>query len=472
MARAAVRNASKEPPPAESVVTITEKTVTSRPEPPHTEERPRPVKPPLDEFIRSINVSEIGDYSFYLYRENELVKIREGYQYLQRIEAQDLNDFNLAEFSASLQEWTRKKFGGSRYQLRVNYRKTGEGLYVENFIIEGAPILSSREVVIGAPPTPAVPAVSAADEQLRRVIAESVERQLQGGGNVNPTQVVTQVIQMMQDANKAAMEIATKQAPAAPAAVDPMTQLVSILTALKTMGVIGAEKAAPTIREMVEEMRALGLVPALGSNATPQNPVTVAIELLKGIKELRGLGEESGLSEGGPEPSGLVELAKAIPSALEKLPAVLSQIREMRGPAAAPQPTLTGATRPAAPVMTPAPAGAPTSVAAGSPPQAPMPANPGEMLGEYIRTRIVELFQDNTPGDAVAEWLDMSQPNFAGQLGARSPEILIGSVIPKDPILQVMAGDPRLPKFVAAFLDYFKPEAAPGGPVPVGKKAN
>lgn len=464
MPRAAVRDAAKVPPPAESVTTITEKTVTSRPEPPPVEQAPRPAKPTLDEFIRSVNVTEIEDYSFYLYRENELVKIREGYQYLQRLDARDLNELNFSEFFASLQEWTRRKFGGSKYELRINYRKTGESMYVERFVIEGQPILSSREVVIGAPPAAVAAPTSAADEAMKNAVVESVKRQLEGGNrSVDPTEVVRQVMQMMMEANKAALEIATKQAPAAPVQLDPMTQLTTMITALKTLGLIGQQPTpAPTIREMVEEMRALGLLPAIGAPATPaQNPVTVAVELLKGIKEIRELSGETRLAEGLPEPSGLVELAKALPVVLDKLPSVLTQIREMRGPAA-PQATLTGTTQ-QPPRMTPAPASAPRSVAAGAPPAAPAPATPtnlGEIVAGFIRTRVVELFQGNAPGDEVANWLDMSQPNFAGQLGALTPELLMNQVIPGDPILRVMVGDPRLPKFVEAFLDYFKPEEA------------
>jgi hypothetical protein len=466
MQRSTVREAAKPAPLPQSVTTITKKVETVPEVPMTAESSAKPTKPTLDEFIRSIPVAEIEDYSFYLYRENELVKIREGYQYLQRLDAKDLNELNLSEFFGSLQEWTRRKFGGSKYELRVNYRKTGEGMYVERFIIEGPPILSSREVVIGTPAASAQPAVSPADEAMKNAIADSVKRQLEGGNRaVDPTEVVRQVMQMMMEANKAALEIATKQAPSAPVTVDPMTQLTTMITALKTLGLIGVEKPAPSIREMVEEMRALGLISTPAPAAAPQNPVTVAIELLKGIKELRELGGESGLAEGIPEPSGIVELARALPVVMDKLPGVLTQIRDLRGPTALPQPTLTGATRPATPTVTPAA----KSVAAGAPPEAPAPATPtnlGEIVAGYIRTRVVELFQGNVPGDEVANWLDMSQPNFAGQLGALTPEILINQVIPGDPILRVMAGDPRLPKFVEAFLDYFKPEDTS----PVGAK--
>ena len=457
------------PPAVTTVVTKTETVEHATPAP----EEARLRKPPLDEFMRTLNPLEVENHSFWLYRLEETVTTREGNKYLKRLDAADLNQMNLADFTESLKDWIQNKanggkgFGGGKFLLKLNVKKTGDNLYNEVFHLEGQPVLSEREVFLTARPQdqPAtVAALSPADEAMKKAIADSVQRQLEGGNrSIDPMEVVRQVMAMMQEANKASLEIATKQVAPAPAAVDPMLQLTSIITALKTLGLIGQQHS---LKDMIEELRTLGLIQAPVAPAPAQNPITMLKDTLTAIKDFRELsGEASNLSGEGGGASGLVELAKAIPSALKELPAVLDKVRDMRG-GRAPELGAAPAALPNAAVVTPAP-GAPGFVAAGAPPAAPPAPVPqaAEVVSGFIRARMVQLFQSGAPGDAVAEWLDTCDPNFAGQLGALSPEILTQQVIAKDPILRVAMGDPRLPQFVESFLSYFKSEEEDGAPV-------
>jgi hypothetical protein len=456
-------------PPA--VTTVVTKTETREQQTPPPEEA-RVRKAPLDEFMRTLNPLELENHSFWLYRLDEGVTTREGNKYLKRLDSADLNQMTLGDFTESLKDWIQNKanagkgFGGGKFLLKLNVKKTGDNLYNEVFHLEGQPVLSEREVFTGSrtqDQPAAAAALSPADEAMKNAIADSVKRQLEGGNrSIDPMEVVRQVIAMMQEANTASLAIATKQVAPASAAVDPMMLLTSIITVLKTLGLIGQQHS---LKDMIEELRALGLIQAPVPPVPAQNPITMLKDTLTAIKDFRELsGEASNLSGEGGGSSGLVEVMKIIPTALDKLPAVLDKLREVRG-ARAPELGAAHGAPPNAAVVTSAPGG-PGFVAAGAPPAAtPAAPAPQELVGGFIRTRMVQLFQSGAPGDAVAEWLETCDPNFAGQLGALSPDILTQQVIAKDPILRVAIGDPRLPAFVESFLSYFKADEEDGAPV-------
>jgi hypothetical protein len=66
------------------------------------------------------------------------------------------------------------------------------------------------------------------------------------------------------------------------------------------------------------------------------------------------------------------------------------------------------------------------------------------------------------PGDEAAESLDNMFPDIAVHMVNMNEQSLM-ALVSSDAELAKIKDDPRLPKFIQDFLDYFKPEVASSG---------
>jgi hypothetical protein len=78
----------------------------------------------------------------------------------------------------------------------------------------------------------------------------------------------------------------------------------------------------------------------------------------------------------------------------------------------------------------------------------------GQLMRQHINMRLVDMLtHDRTGDDAAASIQDMF-PQIAIQMRFATVEML-HTEVEHDPILQQIAGDPRLPNFLKEFHDYF-----------------
>lgn len=450
-----------EPPPAVTTTVTTKKQIIDSETPPAVQS-PESKMPPLDDFMRAMKIEELPDYAFYLYRLDPNVVTREGYQYLIKIEAQDFNLMDFSDFTESLKHWMVTKanhgkgYGGGRFQLRVNYRKTGDSYYKEPVTIEGAPVTSERELVVGGSAAPqAAPAgagSSTQDDAVKAVAVKFLEQQIDEirKKTIDPAVAVQQVMTMMKEASDKQLEMVMSQVPKA---VDPLTQLTNMMTMLDKLGY--GKPATPPPDPHAQFLSTITTLKELGWKAPNEtekrsglSDLKESLEMLKTMREA-GMIADSAVSEGPSMWPGLIA------QALEKLPLIVAQVKNLSSPttpAFGPIPAM-----PAPVAAMPTPAG--ISGSQPPPPASAAPPPPQTMdPGTFIRVKLVEFFLKEIKGDRVAEWLDMADPPTAAQLSVLTPKIIIDQVIAVDPILKQMHGHPKLPAFIDDFLSYWKPE--------------
>src|SRR5437868_10616159 len=117
-------------------------------------EQDQPLKPDISEFFASLTPADRKMYSFYLTRLDPNIEVTDprvnnpnwkGGKYLYRFTDEDLKDFEGKEFWSTLQEWTKRRFGGSKYQMMITNHKISKAEYCKPFEVEGEPVLSNRE---------------------------------------------------------------------------------------------------------------------------------------------------------------------------------------------------------------------------------------------------------------------------------------------------------------------------------------
>lgn len=225
MRKATVQDRGSKPSKTASLpkTTVTTTRVEEFDGPAPRHEETREPKPSIDGYIRRLTPEELAQHSFYIYRLSDAVTNREGPLYLKRLNQIDLSQIELGVLSDSIKDFTCRRFGGSKYKVKVINHNLGRGLYTLTFEIEGQPILSERETWTGAgqpPPQPAgqPPRASKFDDSMRKLIVGSVREQFdkmreqrsQPPPGLNPNELVRQVVDMMGAAHKASIEMAQR----------------------------------------------------------------------------------------------------------------------------------------------------------------------------------------------------------------------------------------------------------------------
>ncbi|MGH9406784.1 MAG: hypothetical protein ACRD3D_13230 [Terriglobia bacterium] len=418
-------------------------------------------RPDIGEWWASLTPTERDGYAFYLWRLDPNVVVSDprvsnpawrGGKYLVRLAAEDLKELEGQDFMAALNDWTKRKFGGSNYKLLVTNRKTARAEHAKVFAVEGDPVLSERESYRNG-----IGGAAEGKSGVENIVIAFLKEQLEAAKAkaLDPSAAVETAIGMMAKANDRALEIALKQVPPQASAVD---QLAGMITAIEKMGLFRRENESEKIlRELVAELR------------TKEEKRSIWDEL-KSAKEglaVLGVGRHNG---GGSE---WVTVVQTIAPTLEKIadrainamnarrlvPAMPSHAAL---PAAAVAPNsgavpMTVLPPPSVPVH-PAPAAAPPPAPAASAP-GPLPADQEafarDVVSNYIFGKIRERFDAGHEGDAVAEWLDDTERTLANQLGYLSAEQLKG-LMRQHPIFSPVAEHPRMAQFITDFLAYFQ----------------
>jgi hypothetical protein len=465
----------------------------------------RPTKPPINEWFASIPPDERANaYSYTLYRDDSRIIIvdenlddRASGTMLYKLTPDDVRALPEGPFLQELGDWVKKKgFGGGEYHIMITLRKGSKLQYNKGFKLAGVPIPSDREAWISGQQPGA--AGTGGDVSILPMLMKLIDEKLEGikEQRQDPGTALAEVTKAIMDANTTAYKWAIENAPKP---IDPTKQLENMKLMLEIFkSMQPAPVAAAAAPDMATQLTQIStVIEAVRKIDTPKESAQSMKDMIvEGIKTaLREGGFRGGGNRAGTDWSGLLE--KAIPFLGPLAVAVLSRLRV---PAAAPQPqTLIqrspigsqyqpaqGGAGPMGPGMgVGVPPGAPVSRGWGQPmpPQPPQPppvvpeptqpaATPDQIviteevqsavLWSQATRRIVDMLTHDKPGDEAAESLDNMFPDIAVHMVNMNEQSLM-ALVSSDAELAKIKDDPRLPKFIQDFLDYFKPEVASSG---------
>lgn len=365
--------------------------------------------------------------------------------------------------------WIDKRYRGGTYGVKI-YSKNGKSAFIRDVFVAGAPAPPAGN---GPAVSIAAPASSADNAAILALLEKTIDRldRLQAG-TAQPSPAQDQVVQIMADAAKKAVEIAGS-ANSKP----PENNLDSDLQRLKLMAEIFKPTPPPQdkLRDAFQEAMIKKLLDP------PPSQGKSLIEELKGLAELREL---MGWSEGGGKgehwTTALIHQAPAVLDKLgelnsTRLETAQTELRRAeiianarRGvvtppPAQQTVPVQTSANHPPAPrPATPQPGPAP---AAGPLRMAPMDSNgasaapPAEIVNsvppsmesldtespaivQFVKERVVAMVQEGTPGGGIVAFLiGMRQEKFVQMLVKYTPE-QISAFLRADPILRQAVDHP------------------------------
>jgi hypothetical protein len=359
-------------------------------------------------------------------------------------------------------DYVKEHHGGGYFWAIVNY--DGTFLASLNFRIEGDPIY------LGAAP-PAATGDQKTDfliGMLKDLIAEVK------AGHEKPDDALARAIDVMSKANDVSTQMMLKQLPEK---VDPMTQLknmADVLEKLRPTPPPGpATNPQTSLKEAIELLDSLGMLNK--PSADPVGGLGKTLEALRSFGVIPGIG---GGGTGGKE-DWKVAMAGVLPEVLKSVEGIATRI--VQGISAARQPSPVQAAQMAAAQPRPgativgehrspnaAPGQpAPASATPGAPPtEAQQIQQVQATVESWLWMRVCELMKAGTRGDDVALFLQHAAPEAATFFGAQTPEQL-EQLISSHPILQQVAGHPRLKAFLEEFHSYFteddtgEPDAPP-----------
>jgi hypothetical protein len=362
----------------------------------------------------------------------------------------------------------KKRWGGGKF--RMDLCKNGHYFKTHNFDIEGDPIYDrSREI----PPANGNGNGNGlgGNADFQKEFISVLREELQRSRESNQGTGSEHVIEMLTKASERAMEIVTKQAPAAS---DPTAQLGALLSMAEKLVNLRAPAAGGALGgfgEIITLLTTLGVI---------SKPKTLAEQIAdaKALKELMGGGEG--------EPKDWK--AAAVQAATQHLPEILDAFK---APANAAQARAVEANarlrtaetlrtvpinapgQPAHPQAQPAAAApnirvdgglnleprdaAPQPAAAAQP--APLPASQ-EQYDQGMKVQIVNMMRYGATGSAIAAFLEDVKPELAKDL-AMYPDQTITAYFAADPILKFMVDDPRWAEVLADAREYLSEEPVP-----------
>lgn len=376
--------------------------------------------------------------------------------------------------------WIKQNYGGGRF--RCILQKNSKFFKSHEFEVDGAPKYDlTREVPHG--PVNGNNGNSAAEFQKEfiSVLREELSRSREQ--NQGTTQGTDKVVEMLTNASEKAMEIVTKQTPQATSGVSQVRELVS---ALKEMGILGAQPQAGGggVVETIKVLKELGLI-----GGDPMGQVTMFLTIFEKLDALRGGGGDGG----GRAKDWRAMLAEG---AVQKAPEILKEVREIvqenrhtaterRAAAEAIReveqirrgaPVTPATVAPAAP---PAPTAAPSgplrtvpidrsdvnksvhsepaaSTIVDTPPAAPgMSQTESDAVANFMERRIVEMVEDERDAEDVVDFIEEIDPTMNNMLAQFSAEI-VTTFLAGRVIIGKATKHPRWPEFLANAQKYIR----------------
>lgn len=362
----------------------------------------------------------------------------------------------------------KQKYGGGKYQAVLNRR--GRAVTSHNFEIEGTPIFDSRRERPGN--SPAALAAGSGDvngffNQVMTMLREELNHARENGQGSNSANEAT--VEMLSNAAKKAAEIMEKQAPQAG---NPATMMRDMVSAMKDMGMVGANggQTKSTLGSLIEELTPLvALVsPLIEKFFKPQDPMAQITTFMTIFDKLDGL-RGSGSGGGGKTDTNtlILEGIKTLPSVIETMQANKAA-RQRPAPRQLPQAPAqpAGATIHASRPL-PTPLAAPGTQANGAAPisssrplstvrldDAPMPKDPADPFAAptptanaaplaqpteqefntWVSTRMVEMLYLGFDGYDIVGWLEIVKPEIVRDLDKYADD-QIESLFRMDPVL-------------------------------------
>jgi hypothetical protein len=252
----------------------------------------------------------------------------------------------------------------------------------------------------------------------------------------------------------------------------PAESTADVLVKMKELGLLKGESGLDF--EKIQNFFGFALTALKEAGIIGVKPQENAKNKLGEITEILDFFEQRGLRGAAPEASPWLQLLASfgpqVAKTLENVTGNVVRILELRaglagtpaaGPPAAPSPS---AIQPPLPSAPPA---APTAPPNGTP-----PANQPQIISEWIKAQLVNLYKGGYNARQVARWVEMTAPDLITEL-SKVPDAMALALFDADPVLHNIGQDDAAKEFKAALLKRLresaaKPEepAAPGAATP------
>jgi hypothetical protein len=408
---------------------------------------------------------------------------------LKSLSVEDLREFSDEPFMPALEKWILAKgYGGGRYRLLVPAKKSIRNGEVKNnslfynlhFQIAGEPVLQTTERWAD-PARAALDAAKVTTHDAGQKVLEALLDQVRAN-QISPQQAIEQAAAQLEKVNEKAAQLARESIGRAG---DPLAMVKELLSFLKEQQMIVSpvasgphEPPAAAPKSPVETWRELLELKRLMQDDRDRNDIPTAISqaVTEALKAAGGFSRRSSGGTSWLEAAG--EIAKVLSPALAPIGvAVAEKIRsgaplrgsvaQQIGPRATPQFSAIPQPGYAAPVQTGASAAPPAPGSRnGSQPAASAPPPPAQALTTetvnsvawmLLTTQFVDWVRHDMPGAEAAATIQNMFPDAAVRLRMMGVAEL-QAMIAADNVLAALKDDPRLPVFLAAFLDYFREE--------------
>lgn len=470
---------------------------------------PKPTKPHINVWFAKMPPDErANDYAYTIYRDDTRIIIvdenlddRASGSMLYKFTPDEIRNFPEGPFLQELSDWVKARYGGGEYHVYVNHRKSSTLEYNKGFRVDGEPILSPREGWRpGMQPMGAMPGASGGDSaSLVPMLMKLIDDKLAGISQqrTDPNAALADVTKVIMDANSSAFRWAIENAPKPTDPTHQLEQMRSLLLIFKDLQPPVAAGNAPQdpFAQFTQFMTVMKSVRELDApREQPADFKTTMIEAVKtAVREVGGRGNRPGTDWGALVEKALPLLAPLGMALMAKLQARPAAPPQTIAPAPQMQhnaPRFPSATAPApGNGFTGGPAGAGRIPGSGAMPAAPpyVPPSPpaaaaaesqptdqititeevqDAVLWNHATKRLVDMLQHDETGDVAAEFIDKMLPNIGANMAMMNEQTLMGMIV-GDPELSKVKDDPRLPRFLKEFCDYFRgDEALPETPKP------
>lgn len=471
---------------------------------------PKPTKPHINVWFAKMPPDErANDYAYTIYRDDTRIIIvdenlddRASGSMLYKFTPDEIRQFPEGPFLQELSDWVKARYGGGEYHVYVNNRKFSTLEYNKGFRIDGEPILSPREGWRpGMQPMGTLPGASGGDSaSLVPMVIKLIDDKLAGvtQQRADPNAALAEVTKVIMEANSSAFRWAIDNAPKPTDPTKQLEQMRSLLMVFKDL-----QPAAPGVpqdpfAQFTQFVTVLKSVREL--DKPPDQPADFKTTMIEAVKTAV---REVGMKGARPGTDWGAVIEKAVPLLA---PLGLALMAKLKQPPAAPPQTIAPAPQMqrTGPIRMPSismpapvsgfpnggPAGAgriPGSGAAApqappyvppapqaAPPAASQPADQitvteeveDAVLWNHATKRLVDMLQHDETGDVAAEFIDKMLPNIGATLATMNEQTIMG-MIAGDPELSKIKDDPRLPRFLKEFCDYFRDdESLPETPKP------
>ena len=381
--------------------------------------------------------------------------------------------------------WLQERFGGGVFALRIE-TKGGPCAYIRDVRIAGEPKFLASEgksAVIGPVAGSDASALKSVLEMLDKTV-DRLERLQNASGQ--PSAVQQNVVDIMADAARKGIEIASNKQPEGVAKDDPLKEKLLNAAIERMLAPAPAVPAAPLSDPRIDKL----IDAAIQNMLNPKTPNKSLLEELKSlgeVRELLGWGEAGG--GGRPEhwttalihkaPEVVDKLADLFATRLQTAQAELQranviananarvrQAQPLPAAAAPPAPGVQTSTIPEAPPpdagplrMTPM-GGAP---AATQVPHAPIEVGPiggidteSPAFVDFVKRRVVHMVKSGQPGGSIVAFLEGNQQGQFIEMLVKFSAEDITRFLSKDPVLKEAVEDPEWQQVLEEAKQYVK----------------